>query len=214
MAPMNHLAHAFLAGADDAVLLGGLLGDFWRGAPDPQWPAAIRAGVVLHRKIDVYTDSHAQVAAARALFVPPLRRYAGILLDVYFDHVLAAEWPRQGREPLADLSARVDVLLRDNRHWLPPQLNRFADYFHQAGLFASYADRDTIERVLAGIARRLKHENPLAAAGPALWQRESELRPAFARFFPELVAFASLKRGELLDAAAANNSFEPNNRAR
>ena len=201
MAPMNHLAHAFLAGADDEVLLGGLLGDFWRSAPDPQWPAAIRAGVVLHRKIDVYTDSHADVARARALFAPPLRRYAGILLDVYFDHVLAADWPRHGREPLAALSARTGRLLQDNRHWLPPQLNRFADYFHHAGLFATYAERDTIERVLGGIGRRLKHDNPLATAGPALWQRDAELREAFARFFPELAAFATRKREALLHAA-------------
>src|SRR6478736_6013453 len=197
MAPMNHLAHAFLAGADDQVLLGGMLGDFWHGAPDPQWPAGIRAGVVLHRKIDVYTDSHAELAGARALFTPPLRRYAGILLDVYFDHLLALDWPRQGREPLAELSARVEILLRDNRHWLPPQLNRFADYFHHAGLFASYAERDTIERVLTGIGRRLKHENPLATAGPALWQRDAELSAAFARFFPDLIEFATLKREEL-----------------
>jgi acyl carrier protein phosphodiesterase len=198
MAPMNHLAHAFLAGADDEVLLGGLLGDFWRGAPDPNWPAAIRAGVVLHRKIDVYTDSHADVAGARALFAPPLRRYAGILLDVYFDHVLAANWPRHGREPLAALSARAQRLLQANRDWLPPQLNRFADYFQHAGLFARYAERDTIERVLGGIGRRLKHDNPLATAGPALWQRDAELRAAFARFFPELVAFAAMMREELL----------------
>jgi len=198
MAPMNHLAHAFLAGANDDILLGGLLGDFWRGAPDRHWPAAVRAGVVLHRKIDVYTDSHAEVAGARALFAPPLRRYAGILLDVYFDHLLAAEWPRHGGEPLADLSARAGRLLQANRHWLPPRLNRFADYFDQAGLFASYAERDMIERVLGGIGRRLKHDNPLATAGPALWRRDAELRAAFARFFPQLVAFATLKREELL----------------
>jgi acyl carrier protein phosphodiesterase len=206
MAPMNHLAHAFLAGADDEVLLGGLLGDFWRGAPDSQWPAAIRAGVVLHRKIDVYTDSHEDVAGARALFAPPLRRYAGILLDVYFDHVLAADWPRHALEPLALLSARVERLLQENRDWLPPQLNRFAGYFARAGLFASYAERDTIERVLAGIGMRLKHDNPLAMAGPALWQREAELSAAFARFFPELVAFATLKREALLRPAADNSA--------
>jgi len=201
MSPMNHLAHAFLAGADDEVLLGGLLGDFWRGAPDPQWPAGIRAGVVLHRKIDVYTDSHAEVAAARALFAPPLRRYAGILLDVYFDHVLAADWPRYAHEPLAVLSARAQRLLQANRQWLPPQLNRFADYFQQAGLFATYAERDMIERVLAGIGTRLKHDNPLAAAGPALWQRDSELNAVFARFFPDLVAYAAAKRTELLSTS-------------
>lgn len=198
MPPMNHLAHAFLAGTDDEVLLGGLLGDFWRGAPDPHWPARIRAGVVLHRKIDVYTDSHADVAAARALFAPPLRRYAGILLDVYFDHVLAANWPQHAREPLATLSARVEELLRANRHWLPARLNRFAGYFRQAGLFSTYADRDVIERVLGGISQRLRHDNPLASAGPALWEREAELRAVFARFFPGLAAFATLKRETLL----------------
>ena len=198
---MNHLAHAFLAGADDEVLLGGLLGDFWRGAPDPHWPAAIRAGVVLHRKIDVYTDNHAEVASARALFVPPLRRYAGILLDVYFDHVLAANWAQHAREPLGGLSERVGRLLQDNRHWLPPRLNRFADYFQDARLFGSYAEREMIERVLAGIGGRLKHDNPLASAGSALWQREAELKPVYARFFPELVAFATLKREALLHPA-------------
>jgi acyl carrier protein phosphodiesterase len=194
---MNHLAHAFLAGTDDAILLGGLLGDFWRGAPDPQWPAGIRAGVALHRKIDVYTDSHSEVAAARALFAPPLRRYAGILLDVYFDHVLAANWPQHAPEPLATLSARVEELLRANQHWLPEPLNRFAGYFRNAGLFETYADREVIERVLGGISRRLKHDNPLASAGPALWQRDAELGAVFARFFPELVAYAAGKRAEL-----------------
>jgi hypothetical protein len=70
--------------------------------------------------------------------------------------------------------------------------------FPSAGLFASYAERDTIERVLAGIGRRLKHDNPLATAGPALWQRDAELRAAFARFFPQLVDYATGKREELL----------------
>lgn len=195
---MNHLAHAHLAGADDAVLLGGLLGDFWRGAPDPDWPPGVRAGVVLHRKIDVYTDSHPEVAAARALFTPPLRRYAGILLDVYFDHALAANWQQHGSEPLADLSARIDALLQANREWLPDRLVRFAGYFRRAGLFMSYADRAVIERVLDGIGQRLKRDNPLGSAGSALWEREAELDAVFARFFPELVAYASRKRSELL----------------
>ena len=195
---MNHLAHAHLAGADDEFLLGGLLGDFWRGAPDPGWPPGVRAGVALHRKIDVYTDSHPDVAGARALFIPPLRRYAGILLDVYFDHALASNWRRHSSEPLDELSARVDALLQANREWLPDRLVRFAGYFRRAGLFGSYADRAVIERVLGGIGERLKRDNPLGSAGSALWEREAELGAIFARFFPDLVAYASRKRSELV----------------
>jgi len=187
---VNHLAHALLAGPNDDVLLGSLLGDFWRGAPDPGWPEGVRAGVVLHRKIDVYTDSHPYVDAARAQFETPWRRYAGILIDIYFDHVLAREWPRHADEPLEAFSARCAGLLERHAAWLPADLNRFAVYFRVHGLFAAYAQRSTIEQVLAGISRRLRHPNPLAQAGPALWALADELDESFARFFPDLNAHA------------------------
>ena len=194
---MNYLAHAFIAGEDTGLLLGAMLGDFWRGAPAAHWPAALQAGVRLHRKIDVYTDSHPQVTGARRLFAPPLRRYAGIILDVYFDHLLARDWHRHASEPLDQLSARMSALLAANRDWLPPRLNRFAGYFDAAGLFASYAERATIERVLAGIGQRLTRANPLADAGPALWSRERELEAAFAAFFPDLLAYAAREREDV-----------------
>ena len=191
---MNHLAHALLSGADDDVLLGSLLGDFWRGAPDPAWSAQVAAGVALHRKIDVYTDSHPEVSRARSLFEPPLRRYAGILIVVYFDHALARDWPEHADEPLADFSHRVGELFERNRHWLPADLNRFARYFRAHGLFAAYAERTTIEQVLAGIGTRLRHANPMAEAGPALWHNAPALDAVFERFFPDLVAYAGAQR--------------------
>lgn len=185
---MNHLAHTLLAGDSDALLIGGLLGDYWRGAPDPAWPDGVAAGVVMHRRIDVYTDNHPEVATARASFAPPWRRYAGILLDVYFDHVLAREWDRHAGTPLEALSARVGALLQHHRAWLPDDLNRFARYFRSHGLFAAYARREVIDRVLAGIAGRLRHDNPLAQAGAVLWPRAGELDEVFSRFFPDLRA--------------------------
>lgn len=193
---MNHLAHALLAGADADLLLGNLLGDFWRGAPDPAWRVGVAAGVQLHRKIDVYTDSHPVVAGARALFEAPWRRYAGILIDIYFDHALARDWPASA-EPLARLSARVAALLERNADWLPPDLNRFAGYFRANDLFAAYADRRVIERVLDGVSRRLRHPNRLGEAAPALWARAGELDAAFARFFPDLQLHAQELREEL-----------------
>lgn len=187
---MNHLAHALLAGSDDALLLGSLLGDFWRGAADPTWPDGVRRGVLLHRRIDVYTDSHPLVSAARGRFAAPWRRYAGILIDMYFDHALARDWPRYADEPLAAFSRRIGAVLARNGDWLPSGLNRFAHYAHEHGLFAAYARRDVIEQALAGIGRRLRHDNPLHAAGPALWRQADDLDAAFAAFFPELTRFA------------------------
>jgi len=194
---MNHLAHVLLAGPQPEARLGAMLGDFWRGTPDAEWPAPVQGGVRLHRKIDVYTDSHPLVATARRLFAPPHRRYAGILLDVYFDHVLARHWPRYSDESLEDLSSDMLSLLSANARWLPEGLTRFAVYMRRNGLFATYAEHATVERVLAGIGMRLRHANPLASAAPVLWDHAEELDRSFAEFFPQLRAEATRQRAQL-----------------
>ena len=193
---MNHLAHVLLAGSRPLARVGAMLGDFWRGAPDPSWPPDVEAGVRIHRKIDVYTDSHPVVAEARGLFEPPLRRYAGILLDVHFDHVLARDWPAHAGEPLAELSTGVITQLAAHAEWLPADLNRFAGYMQRHGLFAAYAQRAVIAQVLGGIGARLRHANPLAAAAPVLWRHADALEQAFARFFPDLRAESARLRAQ------------------
>lgn len=187
---MNHLAHVFLAGPDTDMQLGGLLADFWRGAPDPAWRERVRAGVALHRKIDSYTDGHPVVARLRDVFHPPFRRYAGILLDIYFDYVLARRWSDYSSEPIDTVSERALRLVDENRDWLPPDLLRFASYMRANHLFAHYARRETIEHALAGMSRRLTRANPLGEGGAVLWKNADALDSGFAEFFPELIAFA------------------------
>lgn len=191
---MNHLAHVFLAGPDPDLQLGGLLADFWRGAPDPGWREGVRKGVALHRKIDVYTDSHPIVAGLRERFEPPFRRYAGILLDIYFDHALARRWSDYAGEAVDAVSARALRLVEQNRDWLPADLLRFAAYMHANGLFGAYARRDMIEYVLAGMSRRLSRANPLAEGGAVLWQHAEALDFGFAEFFPDLIRYAQEQR--------------------
>src|ERR1043165_6125429 len=70
-------------------------------------PVGGRREIVVHRRIDRYTDAHPDVVAARALFPDGLRRYAGIVLDVHFDHLLARDWPRWDGGSLAAFTARV-----------------------------------------------------------------------------------------------------------
>ncbi|MFT3790507.1 MAG: ACP phosphodiesterase [Rudaea sp.] len=195
---MNHLAHVLLAGSNIDMQLGGLLADFWRGAPDPAWRERVRAGLALHRKIDAYTDNHPAVARLRKRFEPPFRRYAGILLDIYFDHALARRWNDYASEPLDAVSERALRLVDENRDWLPPDLLRFARYMHANSLFAAYAERAMIEQVLIGVSQRLRHANPLAEAGPVLWKNAAALDAGFAEFFSQLQAEALRLRLTLL----------------
>lgn len=188
---MNHLAHVLLAGDDEWLQLGGMLGDFVHGQPDPQlYPPQVIAGIRLHRAIDVYTDAHPEVLAAKALLPPPYRRYAGILLDMWFDHCLARDFPRWSGQSLEAYSIALGALLHRHDALLPPELRRFRGYMDTHGLPAGYADRVMLGRALAGIGQRLSRDNPLDSALPVLVEREVVLQERFEAFFPQLLGFA------------------------
>ena len=188
---MNHLAHALLAGDDEALRLGGMLGDFVRGPPDAiLFPPRVIAGIRLHRAIDAYTDAHPEVLAAKLLLPPPYRRYAGILLDMWFDRCLARDFPQWSAQPLAEYSLALHALLWRQDALLPPALRRFRGYMEAHGLPAAYTDDAVFGDALGGIGQRLRRANPLASALPLLQQREAELQERFAAFFPQLREFA------------------------
>lgn len=188
---MNHLAHVLLAGDDEGLQLGGMLGDFVHGRPDPrQWSARVIDGIRLHRAIDVYTDAHPDVLAAKALLPPPYRRYAGILLDMWFDHCLARDFTRWSAQPLAPYSTRLRGMLHRHESALPPTLQGFLAYMERHDLPAGYVDDATLGYALAGIGQRLSRANPLDSALPVLLAREPELQHRFEAFFPALQAFA------------------------
>ena len=191
---MNHLAHALLSGANDQVRLGGMLGDFTRGAIDPALPAGVRQGIALHRTIDSFTDHHAELIALRARFVPPFRRYAGILIDIWFDHLLARDFARWSTIPLLGFSDTLVALLDDNDATLPESLRHFTRYLKLHDLPAAYAHREVIGEVLAGVSTRLRRENPLAQGLTEISRLEAPLERSFSVFFPQLVEYAETWR--------------------
>jgi acyl carrier protein phosphodiesterase len=189
--PVNHLAHALLAGDDESLQLGGMLGDFVHGpAHALALPSQVIDGVRLHRAIDVYTDAHTEVLAAKALLPSPYRRYAGILLDMWFDHCLARDFSRWSAQPLDRFSDALRALLWRHDALLPPALQRFRGYMEMHGLPAGYADRAMLGEALAGIGQRLSRPNPLGSALPVLVQHEKALQTRFDAFFPQLQEFA------------------------
>ncbi|UPG94172.1 ACP phosphodiesterase [Luteibacter aegosomatissinici] len=187
---MNVLAHALLAGADAGLRLGGVMGDFVRGTPDASLPARVRDGIYLHRAIDGYTDTHPDVRAARELFPPPYRRYAGIFLDVWFDHCLARDFARYSDTPLAGFSAGLRQEMHAAGPILPDGLKRFLSYMDANDLPAGYAQVDRVAAALGGLSRRLSRANPVGESVPLLLAHDAALREIFGRFFPQLQAFA------------------------
>jgi acyl carrier protein phosphodiesterase len=159
---MNFLAHLVLAGADEDLRMGAMLGDFVRGREALQsFEPPVQTGILLHRRIDAFTDALPEIVGLRAWFPDRFRRYAGIVIDLGLDHELAMGWDRTGLAPLEEFDAGVRSMLRRRAEEVPPKLRRFMDYADRRGLFAAYRDAAEILHSLRGIGRRLSRPNPL-----------------------------------------------------
>ena len=194
---VNYLAHAWLARYSDDAILGAILGDFVFGQSGLQdWPPAVRAEIVRHRRIDLYTDAHPAVVVARGLFDDAgLRRYAGIVLDVHFDHCLARHWQRWNDAPLADFTARVYRVLDEHRDELPSRLRAIAPRMAAHDWLGSYVQRGNVDHAVRGIATRLsRNGDKLVACLDVLRVEEARIEAAFEAFFPDLVDAAAAMR--------------------
>ena len=184
---MNFLAHLCLADGDSGLMLGGLIGDFVRGRrilrtfPDP-----VRQGIVLHRYIDRRTDHSSVVKKLRPQFPREFRRYAGIIIDLAFDHELAANWWRYMPGSLERFDLEVRDLLRDNKGLIPEGLTSFMHYADRHGLFTAYREEDVTLYALAGLGTRLSRPNPLHLVTEIWPDLAPEFKIAFRQFFPQI----------------------------
>lgn len=189
---MNWLAHLRLApgsAADPLVRLGTLAGDFVQGLDLKQLHPSLRRGITHHRRIDQFVDQHPLVAQSRARLLPPFRRFAGVLVDVYYDHLLATDWARHGTaEPLEDFVAGVHRDLQQNIAQLPPSLQAIVPRLQQESWLASYARLEGIDAILRRMQSRVRRENPLGRGGEPLRAQLDDFADDFAALWPELVS--------------------------
>lgn len=171
-------------------MLGNLMGDFVKGAISSSLHDEIRRGVMLHRLIDSYTDTHPVFHRSRERLQPPFRRYAGILVDIFYDHFLSRYWSRFSPEPLPEYAQSIYRLLEENRLLLPERMSRFVSYMIGNDMLVAYGDIDAVGQVLHGMSRRLSHDNPLADGVGELRRHYDGLYADFEEFFPGVVEYA------------------------
>ncbi|MBK5550899.1 MULTISPECIES: ACP phosphodiesterase [unclassified Pseudomonas] len=186
---MNYLAHLHLGGQRPGQWLGSLYGDFVKGRLQGQFDPEIEAAIQLHRSIDVFTDRHPLVDIALSRFSITRRRYAGIVVDVFFDHCLARDWTLYSDQPLAQFTSDVyRVLSREPQ--LPERLAQIAPHMVANDWLGSYEDFEVLSQVLRGISRRLSKPEELAGAMQELRVLYEPLSEDFRLFYPQLQDFA------------------------
>ena len=194
---MNHLAHFLLAPEEPQALLGTLLADFQRGPIDAALPLDVARAVRLHRTIDSATDSQAEVLSLKAAFPRGRRRFAGLALDLYFDHCLSRDWPRYADEPLdafvAATYAALDAQL--DAPFVPQRMRGFAAAMREQDWLRSYATLDGVGAALGRLEytfrRRFAREVDLQPLLDEIVRLQPQCDAAFAAIFPRLQRWAA-----------------------
>lgn len=188
---MNYLAHLYLSIPDDDAFLGSLLGDFVKGEIGDRYAPPVARAIALHRRLDSFTDAHAQVSRSKSRVSAARRRYAGIMIDMFYDHFLAHHWREFHAEPLAIFTARVYALLERRQAELPERLKALAPRMAARDWLGSYAVASNVARALDGIGTRMKRENRLGGAGEELLADYAGYEADFRAFMPDARKFAA-----------------------
>ena len=189
---MNFLAHLLLSPPTPDGRLGGLLGDFVKGPLDQAgYPPGVTAGIRLHRRVDSFTDAHPAVQVARNLVSPGRRRFAGILVDIFFDHFLAQRWERWHAVPLPRFASTVYDELARTPHSVPSRFALMAPTMAAQDWLGSYASAVGISLTLERMSHRSPVAAPLAGGGEELIGAFDGFERAFESFFPDVLAMVA-----------------------
>ncbi|CAM3385603.1 ACP phosphodiesterase [Aequorivita lipolytica] len=190
---MNFLAHIYLSGDEEEVIIGNFIADGIKGKRYLKFPPAIAKGILLHRGIDSFTDSHPTVHQSTARLHKNYSHYSGVIVDILYDHFLAKNWSKYSEEPLDEYVQNFYELLKENFTILPARIQRMMPYMIADNWLLSYATVDGIGKILAQMNVRTKGVSKMNLAVAELEEFYEEFEAEFTSFFEELISFSKQK---------------------
>jgi acyl carrier protein phosphodiesterase len=186
---MNYLAHLLCSSGSPDFLLGNVIADLVKGRVEGRFPPGVVEGIRHHRRLDAFTDGHESFLASRQLISARRRRYAGIIVDVVYDHFLVLDWDRYAAEELDEFVARVYGHLGRHAGPLPDEVRMVIGTMIREDWLRSYRTVDGLDRTFRRMSARLWWENPLGTAVEELEANAAALHRHFQRFVPDLLAY-------------------------
>lgn len=188
---MNFLAHLFLSGDNDEILVGNLLEDYVVGRIEhprnSHFSENIKNGILLHRVIDSFTDTHVLISACKSVLYHKYHKYASVVVDIFFDHYLARHWSLYSSEPFDLFRKRAHQAFIDNWHILPDKMKPVIESMIKYDWLKNYAEFWGIERALTGVSKRAVFQSNMEQATADLQEHYAFFDENFKVFFPQLV---------------------------
>ena len=194
---MNFLAHVFLSGTDTSCAIGNLIADRLKGNKFTALPIEIQKGVYLHRAIDQYTDQHTIVKTCVSELFPVYRHYSRVIVDMYFDHFLAANWNDYHELSLKDFSQNFYKNLEVAAPIFSESIQKFIQALIRYNWFEHYSSLTGLETILIQMEKHTKFPSKLGESTKELIEKYPYFKNHFFKFMNELIVFTKTKIKDL-----------------
>jgi|SRR5699024_8384316 len=194
---MNFLGHIYLTGTDKELLLGNFMADSIKGKSYLDYPIPIQKGVLFHRFIDSYTDSHSAFRKSTAKLHADYSHYSGVIVDIFYDHFLAKYWKEYHSTPLETFAQDFYTFIRNRYSYLTPEMQYIFPYMHKNNWLMRYTTLEGIQTTLTEMNNRIGKEFNLHKATKNLQEEYDSFHKDFKRFFMDIQEESKLKRQEL-----------------
>ena len=187
------MAHTYLSGGNEEIIVGNFMGDYVKGKNYLLFPEQVKKGILIHRDIDSFTDMHEVTRRSKQRLASRYHKYAGIIIDIFYDHFLASLWDSYSTLPLNDFVIRTYDLLKRNYKVLPDSIKRWLPTFLENNWMMAYTTVEGIELVLERMSANTSLPDHSAFAVEVLRNEYSVFMEDFLEFFPTIVEFLEEK---------------------
>ncbi len=194
---MNYLAHIYLSQDHELITIGNFMADHIKGNKYKKYPIDLQKGILLHRYIDSFTDTHDIVKRSKRRLNDRYGLYRGVIIDIFYDHYLAKNWSNYSSTSLPDYTQRFYVLLKENFDYLPDKIKHMSGYLIRDDWLLSYARIEGIQSVLEGMNRRTADRGQMNLAIYDLKANYDDFELDFQLFFADLMKFTEKKIKEI-----------------
>ena len=188
---MNFLAHAFLSGESDLLLVGNFMGDFIKGKQYQLYDKEIARGVLLHREIDYFTDQNYYIKKSKKKLTDRYSHFSAVVVDIFYDHLLVNNWEKYSSENIDSFALDVYRVMQDHYDLLPEKLQYMLPYMIKNNWLVNYGHIEGVRRALIGMANRSKFQTNIEFAVEELELYRKEFDKDFNCFFPLIIDHVS-----------------------
>ena len=165
-------------------MIGNFIADHIKGNKFTHLDPKIQQGIKLHRQIDTYTDTHEITRISKRRLHKRYGLFAGIVIDIFYDHYLAKNWNDYSAIPL-----KIYVNSEKTIQMIP--------YMVKYNWLYNYKYKEGIKSVLEGMNKRTNNKGQIDLAINDLRILDQDFEKDFKSFFDDLKIFSHQKIKEL-----------------